>query len=139
MRDEMADEGQKAGIWSRQPAASHFSWLIATSSYMTLLWRATERFRAANFSGRANRGCSRRADGFEATIFPGKRRMANPFEFIQQVRSEASKVIWPTRRETLITTGMVLLMVVFASLFFVTVDEALRLLVGLVLGIGRHG
>ena len=65
--------------------------------------------------------------------------MANPFEFMQQVRSEASKVIWPTRRETLITTGMVLLMVVFASLFFVTVDEALRLAVGLVLGIGRHG
>ena len=65
--------------------------------------------------------------------------MANPFEFIQQVRAEAAKVIWPTRRETLITTGMVLLMVLFASLFFVTVDEALRLLVGLVLGIGRHG
>ena len=63
----------------------------------------------------------------------------NPIQFLQQVRSEASKVIWPTRRETLITTGMVLLMVVFASLFFVTVDEALRLLVGLVLGIGRHG
>jgi preprotein translocase subunit SecE len=55
------------------------------------------------------------------------------------VRSEASKVIWPTRRETLITTGMVLLMVVFASLFFVTVDSALHYLVGLVLGIGRHG
>jgi preprotein translocase subunit SecE len=65
--------------------------------------------------------------------------MANPFEFIQQVRAEASKVIWPTRRETLITTGMVLLMVLFASLFFVTIDEALRLLVGFVLGIGRHG
>jgi preprotein translocase subunit SecE len=65
--------------------------------------------------------------------------MANPFEFIQQVRVEASKVIWPTRRETLITTGMVLLMVLLASLFFVTVDEALRLFVGFVLGIGRHG
>jgi preprotein translocase subunit SecE len=65
--------------------------------------------------------------------------MANPFEFIQQVRSEASKVIWPTRRETLVTTGMVLLMVLFASLFFVTVDETLRLSVGFVLGIGRHG
>jgi preprotein translocase subunit SecE len=65
--------------------------------------------------------------------------MANPFEFIQQVRSEASKVIWPTRRETLITTGMVLLMVVFASLFFVSIDGALRYTVGLVLGIGRHG
>jgi preprotein translocase subunit SecE len=65
--------------------------------------------------------------------------MANAFEFIQQVRSEASKVIWPTRRETLITTGMVLLMVVFASLFFVTVDTALQYFVGLVLGVGRHG
>ncbi|MGA2793806.1 MAG: preprotein translocase subunit SecE [Roseiarcus sp.] len=65
--------------------------------------------------------------------------MANPFEFIQQVRSEASKVIWPTRRETLVTTGMVLLMVLFASLFFVTVDEILRLSIGYVLGIGRHG
>lgn len=64
--------------------------------------------------------------------------MANPFEFIQQVRTEASKVIWPTRRETLVTTGMVLLMVLFTSLFFVTVDEALRFFVGFVLGIGRH-
>jgi preprotein translocase subunit SecE len=71
--------------------------------------------------------------------FPWKTKMANPFEFIQQVRSEASKVVWPTRRETLVTTGMVLLMVVFACLFFVTVDEALRFFVGLVLGIGRHG
>jgi preprotein translocase subunit SecE len=71
--------------------------------------------------------------------FPLETEMANPFEFIQQVRSEASKVVWPTRRETLITTGMVLLMVVFACLFFVTVDEALRLFVGFVLGIGRHG
>ena len=64
--------------------------------------------------------------------------MANPFEFIQQVRQEASKVIWPTRRETLITTGMVLLMAVFASLFFTVVDEGLRIGVGFVLGIGRH-
>ncbi|MGA2043702.1 MAG: preprotein translocase subunit SecE [Roseiarcus sp.] len=65
--------------------------------------------------------------------------MANPFEFIQQVRAEAVKVIWPTRRETLITTGMVLLMVLFASLFFTAVDAALHYLVGLVLGIGRRG
>lgn len=65
--------------------------------------------------------------------------MANPFEFIQQVRSEASKVVWPTRRETLITTGLVLLLVVFASVFFVVVDEVLRILVGFVLGVGRGG
>ena len=65
--------------------------------------------------------------------------MANPFEFLQQVRSEASKVVWPTRRETLITTGMVMLMVVFASVFFLVVDEAMRIVVSLALGIGRGG
>jgi preprotein translocase subunit SecE len=65
--------------------------------------------------------------------------MANPFEFIQQVRSEASKVVWPTRRETLITTAMVMLMVVFASVFFLVVDEVLRVVVSLALGIGRGG
>ena len=65
--------------------------------------------------------------------------MANPFEFLQQVRSEASKVVWPSRRETLITTGMVMLMVVFTSLFFLVVDELLRIAVALALGIGRAG
>ncbi len=64
---------------------------------------------------------------------------ANPFEFLQQVRSEASKVVWPTRRETLVTTGLVMLMVVFASVFFLVVDEALRVVVSLALGIGRGG
>jgi preprotein translocase subunit SecE len=105
---------------------------------MTLLWRATERSRAANFCGRAHAGVTHKSLAW-IRILPWKTNMANPFEFMQQVRSEASKVIWPTRRETLITTGMVLLMVVFACVFFVTVDEALRLFVGLVLGIGRHG
>ncbi len=65
--------------------------------------------------------------------------MANPFEFIQQVRAEAAKVVWPTRRETMITTGLVLLLVVFASVFFVAVDEILRVVVGFALGIGRGG
>ena len=65
--------------------------------------------------------------------------MANPFEFLQQVRVEATKVVWPTRRETLITTGLVMLMALFASLFFIVVDEVLRTLVGLVLGFGRSG
>jgi preprotein translocase subunit SecE len=65
--------------------------------------------------------------------------MANPFEFLQQVRSETSKVVWPSRRETLITTGMVMLMVVFTSAFFLIVDEALRVAVTLALGLGRGG
>ena len=65
--------------------------------------------------------------------------MANPFEFIQQVRSEATKVVWPSRRETLITTGLVMLMALFASLFLIVVDEVLRVLVSLVLGFGHGG
>lgn len=63
--------------------------------------------------------------------------MANPFQFIQDVRAEGDKVTWPTRRETLITTGLVILMVIFAAFFFVAVDEGLRLFVTLVLSIGR--
>ncbi|MCB1525312.1 MAG: preprotein translocase subunit SecE, partial [Rhodoblastus sp.] len=37
--------------------------------------------------------------------------MANPFQFLQDVRSEGAKITWPSRRETLITTGLVLAMV----------------------------
>lgn len=63
--------------------------------------------------------------------------MANPFEFLQQVRAEANKVTWPTRRETLISTGLVILMVIFASIFFVAVDWSIKNLIGLVLTIGK--
>ena len=63
--------------------------------------------------------------------------MANPLQFIQDVRTEATKVTWPTRKETLITTGMVLAMVVLAAIFFVAVDQLVHFGVGLVLGLGR--
>jgi preprotein translocase subunit SecE len=63
--------------------------------------------------------------------------MVNPFTFLQEVRAEANKVTWPSRRETLITTGLVIAMVLAASLFFVAVDQALRLIVGFVLNIGH--
>ena len=63
--------------------------------------------------------------------------MVNPFEFIQEVRSEAAKVTWPSRRETVITTIRVLIMVLLASLFFVSVDQALRLIVRAVLSLGH--
>lgn len=62
--------------------------------------------------------------------------MANPFQFIQDVRTEAGKVTWPTRRETGITTAMVLVMVVLAAVFFVAVDEIIHLSVSLILGYG---
>lgn len=63
--------------------------------------------------------------------------MINPLEFLQEVRAEAGKVTWPSRRETMITTGLVLVMVLLTSLFFVLVDWALRLIVTTLLGIGR--
>jgi preprotein translocase subunit SecE len=60
----------------------------------------------------------------------------NPFEFLQQVRAEGSKVTWPTRKETMITTAMVFVMAVLASIFFLVVDMILRWGVSLILGLG---
>ena len=60
----------------------------------------------------------------------------NPFEFLQQVRAEASKVTWPTRKETTITTALVFVFVVLASVFFLVVDQVVAFGVRLVLGIG---
>jgi preprotein translocase subunit SecE len=59
-----------------------------------------------------------------------------PVEFFHQVRQEISKVTWPSRKETMITTGMVFVMVVFCSLFFLAVDYILAQGVNLLLGIG---
>ena len=60
----------------------------------------------------------------------------NPFEFIQQVRSEVAKVTWPSRRETMITTGMVLVMAFLAAIFFFLADQVLSWGVKLILGLG---
>ena len=57
----------------------------------------------------------------------------NPLQFIQQVRQEADKVTWPTRRETMITTVMVMIMVAFAAIFFLAVDAVLSRAVNIVL------
>jgi preprotein translocase subunit SecE len=57
----------------------------------------------------------------------------SPGEFIQQVRSEAAKVTWPSRKETMITTAMVFVMVILASLFFLVSDVVLRSAVRFVL------
>jgi preprotein translocase subunit SecE len=59
----------------------------------------------------------------------------NPFEFVQEVRQEVSKVTWPTRKEVWITTLMVLVMVSVASVFFLLTDLALGQLVNMVLGL----
>jgi preprotein translocase subunit SecE len=61
----------------------------------------------------------------------------NPFQFLQEVRSEGNKVTWPTRKETLITTAMVFVLAIVAAIFFTLVDMIIRWGVGIVLGIGR--
>jgi preprotein translocase subunit SecE len=60
----------------------------------------------------------------------------SPTEFIRQVRQEALKVTWPTRKETLIATGMVFVMVVIMAVFFLLVDKILAFAVRLILGLG---
>jgi preprotein translocase subunit SecE len=60
---------------------------------------------------------------------------ANPLKFLQEVRQEAGKITWPTRQETIISTVMVLIMVVVASLFFLGVDWVLSVLVQWMLSI----
>jgi preprotein translocase subunit SecE len=60
----------------------------------------------------------------------------SPFKFFQEVRSETQKVTWPTRREVMITTIMVFVMVILAGIFFSVSDQIIRYLVTLVLGIG---
>jgi len=59
----------------------------------------------------------------------------NPFEFLQQVREEANKVTWPARREVMISTAMVFIMVALASVFFLIVDAVLHSGVQWVLGL----
>ncbi len=60
----------------------------------------------------------------------------SPLEFIRQVRQEVSKVTWPTRKETTITTILVFLMVFICATFFLIIDRALAWGVSLILGMG---
>ena len=60
----------------------------------------------------------------------------NPIKFLQEVRQEVSKVTWPTRRETGISTAMVFLMVLLATIFFFLVDQILAKGVKLIFGLG---
>jgi preprotein translocase subunit SecE len=61
----------------------------------------------------------------------------NAAEFVQQVRQELARVTWPTRRETLVTTGMVFAMVFLAAAFFFVVDQLLSYGVRLLFGLGQ--
>lgn len=58
----------------------------------------------------------------------------NPVQFIQQVRTEVAKVVWPTRREVLLTTVMVFIMAALTAVFFALVDLAIRSGLEVILG-----
>lgn len=61
--------------------------------------------------------------------------MANPLQFMQQVRTEVGKVVWPSRREVLLTTIMVLAMATLTAIFFFLVDLLIRQGLQFVLGL----
>ena len=50
----------------------------------------------------------------------------NPVQYIQQVRAEVAKIVWPTRKEVLLTTVMVFVMSAFIAVFFAFVDILIR-------------
>ena len=60
----------------------------------------------------------------------------NIFQFFREVRQETARVTWPTRRDTAISTGMVFLMVILASVFFLIVDQLLSIGVRFLLNVG---
>ncbi len=60
----------------------------------------------------------------------------NPFTFLQQVRAEASKIVWPSRRETGVSTVMVIIMAFLAAIMFLVADQVISMGIKLVLGLG---
>ena len=62
--------------------------------------------------------------------------IANPAKFVREVRQELNKVTWPSRRETMISTCMVLILAAVTAVFFITVDWIIGNLVTWILGIG---
>ena len=59
----------------------------------------------------------------------------DPAKFVREVRSEVAKVTWPSRRETMVTTGLVFLMVAIAAIFFFTVDQVIGVAVRMLFGV----
>ena len=51
---------------------------------------------------------------------------ANPVKFINETRAEIAKVVWPTRREVVMTTIMVFIMAALTAVFFSLIDMVIR-------------
>jgi preprotein translocase subunit SecE len=61
--------------------------------------------------------------------------ITNPLQFMQQVRAEVSKIVWPNRREVTVTTGMVFVMAAIFAIFFFSVDQIVKLILETILSI----
>jgi preprotein translocase subunit SecE len=61
----------------------------------------------------------------------------SPIEFINQVRAETKKVVWPSRRETIMTGVMVMIMTTILALFFLGVDSAFNAIVNALLSLAK--
>jgi preprotein translocase subunit SecE len=77
--------------------------------------------------------------GRDVPVSQGQQVMAktNAAEFIQQVRQEVARVTWPSRKETMVTTAMVFVMVFIAAAFFFLVDQVFSAGVRLLFGLGQ--
>ncbi len=60
----------------------------------------------------------------------------SPGEFLRQVRQEASKVTWPTRKETGVTTGRVFVMVTIVAIFFLLIDQVIQFGIKFIFALG---
>ena len=73
-----------------------------------------------------------------ARIYTRRKRelkLTNIFKFIQQSRQEASKIVWPNRRETVTTTAMVFIMVAILATFFLITDSIISFLLRIILSL----
>ena len=61
--------------------------------------------------------------------------MRNPLKFFQEVKQEAFKVTWPTRKEVLVGSGMVFVLATIAAIFFLLLDQIYKFLLDLILAI----
>jgi preprotein translocase subunit SecE len=60
----------------------------------------------------------------------------NPVKFAREVRNEVAKVTWPSRKETLVTTGLVFAMAAMAAVFFFAIDQIVGVGVRALFGVG---
>jgi len=61
---------------------------------------------------------------------------ASPIDFVRQVRAEIKRVTWPTRKETIVSTIMVFIMVFIASIFLYFADQIIAVVIRFIMGFG---